>query len=137
MLSFPIDGFMHSLAEDRKEAAIGIILSGTGTAEISARVYGWRGSRYSASPSASSTMRPRYITITRCAICRTTARSWLMNIIDRPNSACSALNSSMMRAWTDTSSALTASSHTTSLGPTIMARAMPTRWFWPPENSCG
>ena len=31
VLSFPIDGFMHSLAEDRKEAAIGIILSGTGS----------------------------------------------------------------------------------------------------------
>ena len=43
----------------------------------------------------------------------------------------------MICAWMETSSALTASSQTISFGFKIIARAMPTRWFWPPENSCG
>ena len=39
-------------------------------------------------------------------------------------------------AWIDTSSADTGSSHTISSGD-ASARAMPMRWRWPPENSCG
>src|SRR5436190_9403166 len=38
---------------------------GTGTAERSALVYGWRGCEYKASLSASSTILPRYMTATR------------------------------------------------------------------------
>ena len=52
--------------------------SGTGTADISARVYGCSGSAYSAADVASSTSAPRYITPTRSEMCRTTARSWAM-----------------------------------------------------------
>ena len=44
------------------------------------------GRRRSRRASASSTTRPRYSTITRWEICRTTDRSWLMKISARPNS---------------------------------------------------
>jgi hypothetical protein len=40
-------------------------------------------------------------------------------------------------AWMDTSSADTGSSHTISRGRTDSARAMPSRWRCPPENSYG
>ena len=43
----------------------------------------------------------------------------------------------MTCAWIETSSADTASSQTMSFGLTASARAMPMRWRWPPENSCG
>ena len=43
----------------------------------------------------------------------------------------------MTCACTDTSRAETGSSATISLGSTDSARAMPMRWRWPPENSCG
>ena len=39
--------------------------------------------------------------------------------------------------WIETSNAETGSSAITSLGPAAIARAMPMRWRWPPENSCG
>ena len=40
-------------------------------------------------------------------------------------------------AWTETSRAETGSSATMKSGSTASARAMPMRWRWPPENSCG
>jgi hypothetical protein len=40
-------------------------------------------------------------------------------------------------AWIDTSSAETGSSATISFGRSASVRAMPMRWRWPPENSCG
>ena len=43
----------------------------------------------------------------------------------------------MICAWIETSSADTGSSSTMSFGSTASARAMPMRWRWPPENSCG
>ena len=43
----------------------------------------------------------------------------------------------MTWAWIETSSAETGSSQTISFGSTASARAMPMRWRWPPENSCG
>ena len=43
----------------------------------------------------------------------------------------------MTWAWIDTSRAETGSSQTMSLGRSASARAMPMRWRWPPENSCG
>ncbi len=43
----------------------------------------------------------------------------------------------MTCAWMETSSALTASSQTMKSGLSAIARAMPMRWRWPPENSCG
>ncbi len=53
--------------------------SGTGIALMSACVYGWRGSRYMLSRSASSATRPRYMTATRSLMCSTTPRLWAMN----------------------------------------------------------
>ena len=43
----------------------------------------------------------------------------------------------MICAWIETSSADTGSSPTISSGLSASARAMPMRWRWPPENSCG
>jgi hypothetical protein len=40
-------------------------------------------------------------------------------------------------AWIETSSAETGSSAISKLGSSASARAMPMRWRWPPENSCG
>ncbi|OAR26767.1 hypothetical protein A8W25_00175 [Streptomyces sp. ERV7] len=40
-------------------------------------------------------------------------------------------------AWTETSRAETGSSAMTRRGPVARARAIPMRWAWPPENSCG
>ena len=43
----------------------------------------------------------------------------------------------MTCAWIETSSAETGSSQTISFGRSAIARAMPMRWRWPPENSFG
>ena len=43
----------------------------------------------------------------------------------------------MIWAWIDTSSADTGSSPTINSGFNAKARAIPIRWRWPPENSCG
>ncbi len=43
----------------------------------------------------------------------------------------------MIWARIETSRAETASSQITSFGFRIIARATPTRWFWPPLSSCG
>ena len=86
---------------------------------------------------ATSTMRPRYITATRSASCSTSARSWAMNSIARPSWRCRSASRLTICARTETSSADTGSSHTMNFGSTESARAMPTRWRCPPENSCG
>ena len=90
-----------------------------------------------ASAGPSSTMRPRYITATRSAMCRTTPRSWLMSTKARPSSRIRSCSRFRTCACTETSSALTGSSPTISRGPLASARAMAMRWRWPPENSCG
>jgi hypothetical protein len=43
----------------------------------------------------------------------------------------------MIWAWIETSSAETGSSAMISFGRSASARAIPIRWRWPPENSCG
>ncbi|MOA44538.1 hypothetical protein D3C78_1668330 [compost metagenome] len=77
------------------------------------------------------------MTAIRSEMCFTTDRSWAMKMMARFISRCRL--SSRLTIWdcTDTSSAETASSHTSSLGLSAMARAMPIRWRWPPENSWG
>ena len=52
--------------------------SGTGTADSSAALYGCLGAVTTGAESPISTICPRYITATRVAIWRTTARSWAM-----------------------------------------------------------
>ena len=82
-------------------------------------------------------MRPRYITAMRWLMCRITARSWLTNRKARPYSSCRSISRLRTCACTETSSAETGSSATMISGRTASARAMPRRWRWPPENSCG
>jgi hypothetical protein len=84
-----------------------------------------------------STILPRYITITRRLMCSTTARSCAMNRYAMPCSCCKSPSRLMICACTETSSALTGSSQMINSGSTASARAMPMRWRWPPENSCG
>ncbi|MNR40421.1 hypothetical protein D3C85_1587070 [compost metagenome] len=60
-----------------------------------------------------------------------------MKISASPISRCSSFSRLMICAWIDTSSADTGSSQMISFGSRISARAMPMRWHWPPENSCG
>ena len=63
-----------------------------------------------------STIRPRYITATRWLTWRTTRRSWLMNSIVSPSSACRSHRRLTTCAWIETSSALTGSSQTRKSG---------------------
>ncbi len=58
-----------------------------------------------------------------------------MNIIAVEKVDCSWISRSMIWARIETSSAETASSQITRRGLRIMARAIPTRWFWPPDSS--
>ena len=60
-----------------------------------------------------------------------------MNSSARPSSCCRSCSRLTICALTDTSSAETASSQTIRSGSAASARAMPMRWRWPPENSCG
>ncbi len=88
-------------------------------------------------PGRISTTRPRYITATRCARCRTTRRSCDTNRIASPSRSCMSSSRFRICACTDTSSADTISSATSTSGSTASARAMAMRWRWPPENACG
>lgn len=54
-----------------------------------------------------------------------------------PSSCWSSASRAVTWAWVVTSSAETASSQTISSGSAASARAIPTRWRWPPLNSCG
>ena len=82
-------------------------------------------------------MVPRYMTPMRSEIISTTARSWEMNRYVRLYCSWTSRSRFSTWAWMDTSSAETGSSAMMSLGFTDRARAMPMRWRWPPENSCG
>ncbi len=54
-----------------------------------------------------------------------------------PSSVLSCCSRFTICAWTETSSALSGSSQTSSRGLTMTARAIATRWHWPPLSSCG
>src|SRR5687767_10387469 len=77
------------------------------------------------------------MTATRVEMCSTTDRSCAMKMYVRPNLLWRSSSRLMICAWIETSSAETGSSAMISLGLTASARAMPMRWRWPPENSCG
>ena len=85
----------------------------------------------------SSTILPRYITAIRSETWRTTERSWATNTNVSRSSSWSASSRLMTCAWIETSSAETGSSSMISFGSRASARAIPIRWRWPPENSCG
>ncbi len=87
--------------------------------------------------SPASTIRPARMMATRCAIVRTTPRSWEMNRYDVPLRSCNVISSFRIAAWTEISSADVGSSQMISLGLAANARAIPTRCFSPPDNSLG
>ncbi|MCP9947394.1 hypothetical protein LUX33_02175 [Actinomadura madurae] len=99
-------------------------------------MYGCCGSPNTSAAAPRSTIVPRYMTATSCAMCRTTSRSWEMNRYATPSSDCRSASRFRICARIDTSSADTASSHTMSFGRSASARAMPTRWHCPPDSSC-
>src|ERR1041385_8648351 len=70
-------------------------------------------------------MRPKYITATRWASWRTTARSWAMNRNARRRRRCSSASRLSTCACTETSSAETGSSQTTRGGADAGARVVP------------
>ena len=111
--------------------------SGSGIAESSACVYGCAGRSNTSSTSPISTIRPRYITATRSAMCRTTDRSCATNRYDRPSAALQ-LFEQVDDARADRHiQRRTGSSSTSTFGSSASARAMPMRCRWPPENAWG
>jgi hypothetical protein len=57
--------------------------------------------------------------------------------VGEPNSSWRSMSRFRTCAWTETSRAETGSSATMTAGSSARARAMPSRWRWPPENSNG
>ena len=84
-----------------------------------------------------STTSPCCSTMVRSHIMRTTFRSWLTKRKPSSSSRRNRSSRSRMTACTETSSAAVGSSRISSRGRSAMARAMPTRAFWPPESWCG
>ena len=108
-----------------------------GTARSRPCVYGCRGFANSSSVGAVSTIRPRYMTATRSQTWRTTAMLCAIRRIVSPSFARRSSSRLSTVACTETSSAETGSSATSSSGSSASARAMLTRWRWPPENCRG
>ena len=95
------------------------------------------GRRRSRSTGASSTLRPAYITTTRCAISATTPRSCVISMIAEPSRVFRSRIRSRICAWIVTSSAVVGSSAISSRGLQASAMAIITRWRMPPDNWCG
>ncbi|MCY1248375.1 hypothetical protein D9M72_617990 [compost metagenome] len=74
---------------------------------------------------------------TRSAICATTPMSWVIRMIEAPNSCFSSFISFRICACTVTSSAVVGSSAINTFGRQESAMAIITRWRMPPESSCG
>ena len=126
----------HVAAAGHLARQAAVRLSGTGIADSSARRVGMARLGGELPAGAISTMRPRYITATRSAMCSTTAKSCAMNRYDIRSRAAGLSAGSRICAWMETSSAETGSS-ARSAPARAHARAMPMRCRWPPENSCG
>ena len=105
-------------ADRRPRAALCDSRPGTslGTAVSSPCVYGCRGFVNSSSVGACSTIRPRYITATRSATCRTTAMLCAISSTVSPSFSRSSSSRFSTVACTDTSSADTGSSAIEQLG---------------------
>ncbi len=84
-----------------------------------------------------STTSPRCITRVSVQMRETTARSCVTKTMERPNWSRTSSMSSSTCACTETSSALVASSSTSSFGPAARAFASATRCRWPPESAFG
>jgi hypothetical protein len=82
-------------------------------------------------------MRPAYMTATRSHMRPTTPKSWVMNRIAIPVSACRRFRSFRYCSWMVTSSAVVGSSAISTAGSSLMAIAPTTRCFMPPLIWCG
>src|SRR5581483_8152989 len=111
--------------------------SGRGTAAIRASLYGCAGFVHSGCVSATSTIRPRYMTETSSATCRTIARSCEISSRPTPSSRAKLVSRFANWACAEASSDASGSSRTITDGSAASARAIATRCRWPPENSCG
>ena len=93
---------------------------------------------YSSSDGASSTSAPRYMTPTTSAMCRTTARSWAITRYVSPSSVLQLLQQvEHLGLDRDVQRRHRLVGDRSARGSSASARAMPMRWRWPPENSCG
>ena len=101
---------------------------------INPRVYGWRGRANSAFTGASSTLRPAYITTTRCAVSAITPRSCVMSMTAAPVRSFISSIRSRICAWMVTSSAVVGSSAMSIVGVQAIAMAIITRCRMPPES---
>src|SRR5687768_11373441 len=108
-----------------------------GTAARRRLVYGSCGSLTTRSVGPRSAILPWYITSVSSAMYSTTPRLCVMKRYVSPSCSRRSIKSWSSRAWTETSRALVTSSQTMNRGLGTSARAMPMRWRWPPENSCG
>ena len=75
--------------------------SRSGIARAAPGCRGGAGAPSTARVGPGSTIRPRYITATRSAMCSTTARSWVMSTIARPSSRCSSASRLRICACTE------------------------------------
>jgi hypothetical protein len=71
------------------------------------------------------------------AVIETVSISCVMKMIARSRSSRSSLISSTTDAVASGSNPLVASSEISTRGRRARARAIPTRWRWPPDSSCG
>ena len=93
--------------------------------------------RTASSTSASSTFLPAYMTMTRCAVSATTARSWVIRITAVPSFFCRSRIRSRICAWIVTSSAVVGSSAISTRGLQASAIAIIARCRMPPDSWCG
>ena len=82
-------------------------------------------------------MRPAYMTQTRSVFSATTPRSWLISTSAIALSRRISCSSSRIWAWMVASSAVVGSSAIRICGWPASAMAIITRWFMPPDSSCG
>ncbi len=103
----------------------------------SCRVKASRGVANTSYTSPCSSTRPASITATRWQTALMTLISWQMRTMVIPRRALISRSSSRIDAAVSGSSADVGSSHSSTSGWLAIARAMPTRCSWPPDNWAG
>ena len=82
-------------------------------------------------------MTPSFITAIESHTCAATRRSWVMNSIESPSRLADVgeqVEHLLLHRDVERRDRLVGDQH---FGIRASARAMPMRWRWPPENSCG
>ena len=108
-----------------------------GSAASRCRVYSCRGAVNTVSARPCSTIRPWVMTHTRCAILRTTPRSWVISSNAIPSRSRKSSSNLRICACTVTSNAVVGSSAIKRSGSLAKAMAIITRCRCPPESWCG